>query len=159
MGHAKIRKFRHISTFLPFIVPVSSYHPLHLCIMQIYSEIAPLQAKLAERRVHKERIGLVPTMGALHDGHQALLTRSLRDNDHTVCSIYVNPTQFNNPDDLTQYPRTLEQDTALLKALGCHTLFCPNDPVMYPYRSVRAPILRLWLTGPGAGRSVSTRSL
>ena len=100
--------------------------------MQIYSEIAPLQAKLTERRTHKERIGLVPTMGALHEGHRALLIRSLRDNDHTVCTIYVNPTQFNNPDDLTQYPRTLEQDIAMLEALGCHTLFCPSDSVMYP---------------------------
>ena len=100
--------------------------------MQIYNEINPLRAKLAERRTHRERIGLVPTMGALHEGHRALLTRSLRDNDHTVCSIYVNPTQFNNPDDLTQYPRTLEQDRAMLEALGCHTLFCPDDAVMYP---------------------------
>ena len=100
--------------------------------MQIYSEIAPLRAKLAERRTHKERIGLVPTMGALHEGHRSLVTRSLRDNDHTVCSIYVNPTQFNNPDDLTHYPRTLEQDIALLEKLGCNTLFCPNDRIMYP---------------------------
>ena len=100
--------------------------------MQIYSEIAPLQAKLAERRTHKERIGLVPTMGALHDGHRALLARSLRDNDHTICSIYVNPTQFNNPDDLTHYPRTLAQDIELLEAIGCHTLFCPDDTLMYP---------------------------
>ena len=100
--------------------------------MQTYSEIAPLRAKLAERRTHKERIGLVPTMGALHEGHRSLLARSLRDNDHTVCSIYVNPTQFNNPDDLTHYPRTLTQDIALLEELGCHTLFCPNDLTMYP---------------------------
>ena len=100
--------------------------------MQIYTEINPLRATLAERRTHRERIGLVPTMGALHEGHRTLLTRSLRDNDHTVCSIYVNPTQFNNPDDLTQYPRTLDQDIALLEGLGCHTLFCPSDEVMYP---------------------------
>ncbi len=100
--------------------------------MQTYAEIAPLRAKLAERRAQKERIGLVPTMGALHDGHRALLTRSLRDNDHTVCSIYVNPTQFNNPDDLLHYPRTLEEDTALLRELGCDSLFCPTDAVMYP---------------------------
>ncbi len=100
--------------------------------MQTYAEIAPLRAKLAERRTQKERIGLVPTMGALHDGHRALLTRSLRDNDHTVCSIYVNPTQFNNPDDLLRYPRTLEEDTALLRELGCDSLFCPTDTVMYP---------------------------
>ena len=100
--------------------------------MQIHNEIAPLRAKLTERRAHKERIGLVPTMGALHDGHRALLARSLRDNDHTVCSIYVNPTQFNNPDDLTHYPRTLEQDTELLTFMGCHALFCPGDTTMYP---------------------------
>ncbi len=100
--------------------------------MQIYTETAPLRAKLAERRAQKERIGLVPTMGALHDGHRALLSRSLRDNDHTVCSIYVNPTQFNNPDDLERYPRPLEEDAALLRELGCDSLFCPTDAVMYP---------------------------
>ena len=100
--------------------------------MQTYAEIAPLRTKLAERRAQKERIGLVPTMGALHGGHRALLTRSLRDNDHTVCSIYVNPTQFNNPDDLLHYPRTLEEDTVLLRELGCDSLFCPTDAVMYP---------------------------
>ena len=88
--------------------------------------------QLAERRAQKERIGLVPTMGALHDGHRALLTRSLRDNDYTVCSIYVNPTQFNNAEDLAHYPRTLTQDIALLEDLGCHALFCPNDETMYP---------------------------
>ena len=100
--------------------------------MQKYAEIAPLRAKLAERRAQKERIGLVPTMGALHDGHRALLARSLRDNDHTVCSIYVNPPQFNNPDDLLRYPRTLTEDTALLQKIGCDSLFCPTDAVMYP---------------------------
>ena len=100
--------------------------------MQTYAEIAPLRARLTERRAQRERIGLVPTMGALHDGHRALIERSLRDNDHTVCSIYVNPTQFNNPDDLLRYPRTLEEDTTLLRALGCNSLFCPTDAVMYP---------------------------
>ncbi len=100
--------------------------------MQTYAEIAPLRARLTERRAQKERIGLVPTMGALHDGHRALIERSLRDNDHTVCSIYVNPTQFNNPNDLLRYPRTLEEDTALLRELGCDSLFCPTDAVMYP---------------------------
>lgn len=100
--------------------------------MQIYSEIAPLQTKLAERRRQKERIGLVPTMGALHDGHRALLTRSLRDNDHTVCSIYVNPTQFDNANDLEHYPRTLARDVKLLETMGCDTLFCPSDQTMYP---------------------------
>lgn len=100
--------------------------------MQIYKEIAPLLIQLSERRAQKERIGLVPTMGALHDGHRALLTRSLCNNDYTVCSIYVNPTQFNNAEDLAHYPRTLTQDIALLEALGCHALFCPSDETMYP---------------------------
>ena len=105
--------------------------------MQIFSEISPLQAKLAEHRTQKDRIGLVPTMGALHDGHRALLVRSLRDNDHTVCSIYVNPTQFNNADDLVHYPRTLARDVKLLESIGCHTLFCPSDQTMYPNGSDR----------------------
>ena len=121
----------------------------------MYAEIAPLRAKLAERRAQKERIGLVPTMGALHDGHRALLERSLRDNDHTVCSIYVNPTQFNNPRDLLDYPRTLEEDTALLREIGCDSVFCPSDAVMYPLglaNAVRVNFGRLEQVLEGAHR-------
>lgn len=78
------------------------------------------------------KIGFVPTMGALHAGHISLIKASLAENDLTVCSIYVNPTQFNNPKDLQAYPETLERDTELLKAAGCDILFCPPHSEMYP---------------------------
>ena len=78
------------------------------------------------------KIGFVPTMGALHDGHLMLIRKSKAENDITVCSIFVNPIQFNNPDDLAKYPRNLAQDAAMLKKNGCDMLFCPGADEMYP---------------------------
>jgi pantoate--beta-alanine ligase len=77
-------------------------------------------------------IGFVPTMGALHDGHLALVKRSLEENDFTVCSVFVNPTQFNDPKDLDAYPRTLEKDSTMLLETGVHVLFCPDVREIYP---------------------------
>jgi len=77
-------------------------------------------------------IGFVPTMGALHDGHLALVIQSLNENDYTVCSIFVNPTQFNDPKDLEAYPRTLENDSLLLENAGIQVLFYPDTNEMYP---------------------------
>lgn len=71
-------------------------------------------------------------MGALHGGHVSLLTRSKNENSVTVCSIYVNPTQFNNPGDLVNYPRTREKDYELLQKVGCDVVFSPSDEEMYP---------------------------
>jgi len=76
-------------------------------------------------------VGFVPTMGALHSGHAMLLERSVRENDHTVLSIYVNPTQFNNPDDLDNYPCTLEADLALARSLGVSAVLLPRYQEMY----------------------------
>ncbi len=77
-------------------------------------------------------IGLVPTMGHLHDGHLALCQRARANNDLVVVSIFVNPTQFNRPDDLARYPRTLAQDQEKLAATGVDYLFCPTAQQMYP---------------------------
>lgn len=85
-----------------------------------------------QNRAADREIGLVPTMGALHRGHQSLLEASLRDNDQTICSIYVNPTQFNSTDDLEKYPRTLEHDLKFLEENGCDAVFFPTDQIMYP---------------------------
>jgi len=77
-------------------------------------------------------IGLVPTMGALHQGHKALADQSLQDNDITVTSIFVNPTQFNNAEDLAKYPKTLEQDMDRLNTWGVDIVFAPQEIDIYP---------------------------
>ena len=76
-------------------------------------------------------IGLVPTMGALHEGHAALVRRAVAENDVCVVSVFVNPTQFNNQEDLKKYPRTLEKDVELLRDLGVHFVFAPEAEEMY----------------------------
>lgn len=77
-------------------------------------------------------LGFVPTMGALHEGHLNLVRRSVEENDLTACSIFVNPIQFNNPEDLSRYPRTLDQDEQLLLETGCNLIFAPEAAEIYP---------------------------
>lgn len=100
--------------------------------MEIFSEISPLKAFLKQARTSGKSIGFVPTMGALHNGHLSLLSASKSENDLTICSIYVNPAQFNNPQDLVKYPRTIDRDSEMLKKVGCDVLFCPANDEMYP---------------------------
>ncbi len=100
--------------------------------MQIFRDIESLQLSLNKLRLEQKTIGLVPTMGALHNGHAELLKASLQENDVTVCSVFVNPTQFNNQEDLHNYPRTYEQDIEFLKSYGCDIVFCPPVEEMYP---------------------------
>jgi pantoate--beta-alanine ligase len=90
-----------------------------------------LQEALAELKIGVS-IGFVPTMGALHRGHLALVEQSIRENDITVCSIFVNPIQFNNPDDLKKYPRMPEADLKMLEAVHCDLVFLPDVGEMYP---------------------------
>lgn len=99
--------------------------------MQIFKEIEPLRAHLEQNRKAGFSVGLVPTMGALHDGHMALIRSAKATTDIVVCSLFVNPTQFNNPTDLEKYPRTIEKDIAMLETVGCDVLFAPETPTMY----------------------------
>lgn len=91
-----------------------------------------LEAHLGELRSSGLSVGFVPTMGALHAGHISLIKKARRENDIVVCSIFVNPIQFNNPDDLKKYPRTLDADFALLEPAGCDVVFVPSVEEMYP---------------------------
>ncbi len=103
--------------------------------MQIFTEIESLRAFLSHKNAGQQSIGLVPTMGALHPGHLFLIQSSTAENQVTVATIYVNPTQFNNSSDLEKYPRSLEADIALLEKGGCDALFCPDTREMYAQTS------------------------
>jgi pantoate--beta-alanine ligase len=103
--------------------------------MEIFKQIAPLKAFLKDVKQQGKTIGLVPTMGALHAGHLHLINTAKGQNDVTVSSIYVNPTQFNNADDLQKYPRTISTDTKLLEEVRCDVLFYPSDEEIYPKTS------------------------
>lgn len=100
--------------------------------MQIFNTIAETQQYLKAQQRAGKTIGFVPTMGALHAGHISLIERAKAENDLAVCSIFVNPTQFNNPEDLKKYPRTLEKDCEMLLPAGCDVVFAPSAEEMYP---------------------------
>jgi len=100
--------------------------------MHVFTTAAALQTFVEASRRAGRRIGLIPTMGALHDGHLQLVRAAAAECDDVVASIFVNPTQFNNPDDLRLYPRLPEQDTALLAGAGCTALFMPGVAEVYP---------------------------
>jgi pantoate--beta-alanine ligase len=91
-----------------------------------------LNSFLKKERKNSQSIGFVPTMGALHQGHLKLVKQCVKENDISVCSIFVNPTQFNNPEDLTKYPRQLQVDINLLESVNCDYLFAPDVNEMYP---------------------------
>jgi len=100
--------------------------------MMVFHSSVELAQYLDEIRSQGKSIGFVPTMGALHEGHLKLCIRAVKENDLVVASIYVNPTQFNNAEDLKNYPRLPEQDLNKLEAVGCQAVFMPTDEDMYP---------------------------
>ncbi|RSK46707.1 pantoate--beta-alanine ligase [Hymenobacter perfusus] len=104
--------------------------------MEILNTAAALQAHTETWRREGKRIGLVPTMGALHEGHLQLVRAAAQECEVVVVSIFVNPTQFNNPDDFRLYPRLPEVDAALLGPAGCTALFLPSVEEMYPQPAV-----------------------
>ena len=105
--------------------------------MKVLRTVGELRHAMESHRNAGQTIGLVPTMGALHAGHLSLMERSCRDNDITVASIFVNPTQFNNATDLKTYPRTEEKDCALLEKAGVDYAFVPSVEEIYPEPDTR----------------------
>ena len=105
--------------------------------MNIYKSIEDLQAFVEVERAKGLRIAFVPTMGALHAGHLSLVRRALNECDRCIVSVFVNPTQFNDPRDLETYPRTLEADSTLLASVGASALFAPEVSTIYPEEDTR----------------------
>lgn len=99
--------------------------------MQIFNQKKTLLTYLSDKELENVSIGFVPTMGALHKGHLSLVNQSKRDNDITVVSIFVNPTQFNNSNDFINYPNSLHKDLDLLKQINCDIVFTPSSLEMY----------------------------
>ncbi|MEJ7557186.1 MAG: pantoate--beta-alanine ligase [Pedobacter sp.] len=100
--------------------------------MKVINTIAALKSLLRPIKLAKQKIALVPTMGALHKGHVSLIEVAQQHAELVVCSIFVNPTQFTDPKDLEKYPRPLEHDIQMLKDAGCNVVFMPSVQEMYP---------------------------
>lgn len=105
--------------------------------MKVIRTISELKQELSVRREAVKSIGFVPTMGALHQGHASLVKRSVAENGVTVVSVFVNPTQFNDKNDLKNYPRDLQADCELLEAIGADVVFAPEVEEMYPEPDTR----------------------
>jgi pantoate--beta-alanine ligase len=100
--------------------------------MQVIKSVAEIREIVKEKQKNGKMVGFVPTMGALHKGHLSLVSSSKKDNDITVVSIFVNPTQFNDKEDLKNYPRMLDNDIQLLAPLNVDFIFAPTEEEMYP---------------------------
>ncbi|WP_052594681.1 pantoate--beta-alanine ligase [Aureispira sp. CCB-QB1] len=100
--------------------------------MYIFKTVQDLQHYIRTQKKQTKKIGLVPTMGALHLGHLSLIQRAFQDCDLVVCSIFVNPTQFGDAEDLEKYPRPIESDIEKLEKIGCSALFLPDVTEVYP---------------------------
>lgn len=105
--------------------------------MKVIDNIVGLQNELFEAREKGKSIGLVPTMGALHEGHASLVKRSVKENGITIVSVFLNPTQFNDKNDLERYPRTLDHDCTLMDGCGADIVFAPSVKEMYPTPDMR----------------------
>lgn len=99
--------------------------------MQILTTKQALQSAVQACKIAGQTIGLVPTMGALHEGHATLVRRAIQENDICVVSVFVNPTQFNNKEDLAKYPRDINRDAELLRSIGAQYIFAPTPEEMY----------------------------
>ena len=104
--------------------------------MKVYQDILSTRNAINGIKQLNKSIGLVPTMGALHDGHYSLIHAANQENDVTIVTIFVNPIQFNNPEDLKNYPSTYKDDLAILEKIGCDVVFAPVVEEMYPNKPV-----------------------
>lgn len=107
-------------------------------LMTVFQTTKDLEAALAAAHAEGKSVGLVPTMGALHAGHASLVKRSVAENALTVVSVFVNPTQFNDANDLKNYPRTFDADCELLESLGADFVFAPTVEEVYPEPDTRS---------------------
>lgn len=123
--------------------------------MIVAHTIADLRKHIAEAKQSGKTVGLVPTMGYLHEGHIALVDQARLENDFVVASIFVNPLQFGPTEDLSSYPRNLARDEELLHQHGCHLVFSPNVAEMYPRPAVTS-VVALELSKPLCGRTRPT---
>lgn len=105
--------------------------------MLLIRTVTELQEALSLLRRTEKSVGFIPTMGALHQGHISLVKKSIEDNEVTVVSVFVNPTQFNDKNDYNKYPRTLERDAQLLGDVGVDFVFAPNEKEIYPEPDTR----------------------
>lgn len=123
--------------------------------MYLFKGVKELRKQLQTLQTTNRSFGFVPTMGALHEGHLALVQQARAENSFTICSIFVNPTQFNEATDLEKYPRTPSKDVEMLLQVGCDILFMPETAEIYPPRGYQKPVFhfgRLTETMEGAFR-------
>lgn len=120
--------------------------------MQVFERAAALSQHVNDLRDQGHSIGFVPTMGSLHEGHLSLVAHSVSQNSHTVVSIFVNPTQFNNPDDLRSYPRDVARDLKLLENAGAQMVFVPGVEEIYPGEVAARPVNLNGVDKPMEGR-------
>jgi pantoate--beta-alanine ligase len=107
--------------------------------MKVFKTVREIGQYLRKESKAGHSVGFVPTMGALHPGHLSLVSKCLAENDVTVCSIFVNPIQFNSEEDLRKYPRNQQTDLRMLEEAGCHVAFVPSVREMYPEPTVTSP--------------------
>ena len=120
--------------------------------MKVVESVRDLQDQIKQARAQGKKVGFVPTMGSLHEGHMMLIDKAVEDCDFVVCSIFINPLQFNDIDDLGRYPRTFDADSNLLKTRNCDLLFFPSIDEMYPHgqdaqSTVSVPVVSEGLCG------------
>jgi pantoate--beta-alanine ligase len=120
--------------------------------MNVVETVSDLQAQIKQARAAGKKVGFVPTMGSLHEGHMMLIDKAAEDCDFVVSSIFINPLQFNDIDDLGRYPKTFEMDSELLKTHNCDLLYFPSIDEMYPHgqnaqTTVSVPVVSEGLCG------------